>query len=401
MDSKFGAWTVIFGCFIGACGTSTSPDTSMGTDVPMGSDGMVDGTATDVADSGLDAMDTSVPDAAPGLPGIYQLASVDITGDGGTVHVTNVDTPFSVGDAGSFSARVNGTMDLSTATLSFSLAFAVQGTTPPDHVPVDSTATAMGMARLNATGYGTAGTLDTSMSRFVGVSTGGAAATIALQSNPDGTLTITPFGSADRFNFQRPAALLTGAATLTSNGQAAAIPLAGAGTYLAFASPRVVILWDDPNHGTGYTASNDSAITVTATAGSAPSSSVYAMTFSGSPPAAGVATVAGIPVALGYVVIYDDTNANMQFDIAADAIRGVSTIALGWRGTGTPDSTYATSPVADMWPGGYQVVMLHGYVPPSGVADVVATAADTATPIQLNAPIFNTVLPASTIPDIL
>jgi hypothetical protein len=217
--------------------------------------------------------------------------------------------------------------------------------------------------------------------------------------NSDGTLTIAPFGSGLSLTYTLPAAPLTGSPTLTSNGVAVSVPVATGMMYAPFTNPRAVILWDHPNAGTGYTPSNDVAIALTATP---PRSTPYAMNFSGMPPSDSLATVGGVSVAMGYVVIYDDVNANMQLDLTGtDHIRGVSTVAIAWRGTGTPDSTFATSPVANLLAGGYQTVTIIGYVPSSGVPYLAVMPNDPTNPVNLDAPIYNVDVMASRIPDLI
>ena len=113
----------------------------------------IDGSATDTpspTDTSADVNDVTALDASTTLAGVYRLTGLDVSGDGGTFHVSDIDTVI-----GGIHARVNGIMNLTAGSYSLSLATPV-GATSSDHVPVDAQATAQGMPRLSATGFGLA-----------------------------------------------------------------------------------------------------------------------------------------------------------------------------------------------------------------------------------------------------
>ena len=344
-------------------------------------------------DAGADVQVDVAPEGS--LAGFYRLTSLVYTADGGSVAVHDTDTSL-----GLYHERVNGTMSLTSSSYSFSLAVANNMLTGSDHVPANMS---MGTPpSLNASGYGYGGTLDPLHDRFIGPTyMCSAAAVQTFMPNADGTLTDQLAPGVQLI--WTPAVNATLGSTFTSGGIAVgAAPVPNTGVFSVFVRPRAIIAWDKPNRGAGYLfpPANDVMLTWQTPPPASPISAPYSMSFTDPPPV--TATVGGIDVAIGYVLIYDATSQASTWSGNA-VLRGVSTIAIAWRGTGTPDATYATSAVADLQSPGYQLVTVHPYITNSMTPTEILTVTplDSTNPIPLDAPVFEDAIAMGQIPDLL
>jgi len=124
--------------------------------------------------------------------------------------------------------------------------------------------------------------------------------------------------------------------------------------------PRATLLWERP--GGGAISTNDQPLSFGP--GREFDGAPFEIDISGPPPEAALSSLHGVRFAVAHVVVYDDINHSNRFEhrlvgtpIGNDVVRGISNVAILWRGSEPGEQQSATDPLMDTWPG-YELVTI-------------------------------------------
>ncbi|MEZ4390365.1 MAG: hypothetical protein R3A48_04655 [Polyangiales bacterium] len=145
-------------------------------------------------------------------------------------------------------------------------------------------------------------------------------------------------------------------------------------------APRTAILWETPGR---------AALTETLSEAAVMQGDSFARTLVPLAPQVDGATAS---FAVGHPALYDDVDGDGRFDPARDALRSVSSLALGWR---APGAQFDDASDANRLAPGWQVVAIH--VNAQGLASPVPMDRATVVPLECAA----TEAPAGALPDVL
>src|SRR5262249_41229316 len=126
------------------------------------------------------------------------------------------------------------------------------------------------------------------------------------------------------------------------------------------ARPRATLLWERP--GGGAVPTNDQPLSFGP--GQEFQRAAFEVSISGPPPEEVLATLGGVRFAVAHVVVYDDTNHSNRLEHrlvgtqkGLDVVRGISNVAILWRGSEPGEQDSGTDPLMDTWPG-YELVTI-------------------------------------------
>jgi hypothetical protein len=124
--------------------------------------------------------------------------------------------------------------------------------------------------------------------------------------------------------------------------------------------PRATLVWEKPRESAAAT--NDQALSFTS--GQYFDHASFSVDLTAPPPESLMNRISNIRFALAHVVIYDDVDESNRLEHAIvgkrdgrDVVRGISNVAVLWRGPEPSNAAVATDPLADTWPG-YQLVTI-------------------------------------------
>ncbi len=281
----------------------------------------------DAANDGATALDASAS-----LEGTWRLVSFETSAAGASLHLTDTNRTVYVLGVGNVPGRCNGWLTLRSARASLASCLLFD-----DHV-YPTPAAADFRTAFQVYGSTVPGTLEDSAFRL-----SGAATPYVYTRNADGTISyVDAFGNHSTWRRSQPPQALTAVLTM---GQAT---LFDAQNSDAFAHARVALVWD--RAGVAVTSTQDSSLNFFGAYARFP------IAISALPSDARV-QVGNLDVALAYLVVYDDINNNQRYE-SADVLRGLSPIAIAYRGAGVPNQTFANSQFQDLYEG-FQFVHLH------------------------------------------
>lgn len=315
---------------------TTGPDAPLPTmDVPTT---LVDAPAYDVPPR----PDVPIPYDAPtpidvglgSIEGTYRLVGYDTPdGDGGVLHVTDTNVPITSGDV-TYDIRGNGMLFLTSTRISEALGFLLN-----DHFYVSDTSMDAASS-FSAYGFAAPGTLaGTTFSIFT--------MSLMFERNADGTIVQVDTTAGTRVTWA-PTSVSPGVTSIAIEGEA---QLWHSTMSAPFVAPRVALAWDRPGFSTGASFDNDAPIAF------GPFNAANYTIRVASPPPDAVGAIGGTLVGLGYPIVYDDTNRNGRFDPGVDSLRGVGSVAVGWR-SGVASTLFARSGLREMEEG-LQMVDVH------------------------------------------
>jgi hypothetical protein len=287
---------------------------------------------------GVDAIfPTDAPppfDVAPGsIAGVYRAVRYEAT-DASGMRLMFTDTNTTVSSSGvSYDVRVNGMLFLTDNRLAESFGVLIN-----DHFYADDNAMDVTTA-FSSYGATIPGALrGTSFTYFT--------TTVNFEVNADGTISQRDDMAGSRITWSRT--FYSARSGIMVQGQAM---LWHAMTSAPFAAPRVALAWDRPGISTGVVTTNDSPIAF------GPLHTALYDFLVPNPPMTAVASLGGTAIALGYPIVYDDTNGNGQYDPGSDVLRGVSNVAIAWR-SGGASTAFLRSGFSDILEG-LQMVLVH------------------------------------------
>ncbi|MDB4929242.1 MAG: hypothetical protein JWM10_1726 [Myxococcaceae bacterium] len=328
-------------------------------------------TNADVPTSG--DVPTTADASVPSLNGRWRLTRFEFDGDDGVRReLTDVDTQVPNASGELVAGRANGTLVVADDRLALSAGTLITG-----HFYTYA-------AGYSAGGFGVAGLLDQATGVFN--PTGAAAMPVALQRNPDGTLSFSGAGfGSSRLTYAR-------AATASVVDRISATGLAMIREVPAPPTPanlRVALFWDlvgaVPDVETNGVAVRFAGRFAT-----------YPIVLAGPPPEAVRARVGVATVALARVALYLDQDNSLSFDRLLDRPVAISPVGIAWRdGTAAVDTM--NTPVRDLTPG-YQYVHIHG---DSSLGRPAVTPFDNTTLVAPDLPVALSMSSTPVIADVL
>lgn len=154
----------------------------------------------------------------------------------------------------------------------------------------------------------------------------------------------------------------------------------GATLGAPLSAPRTALLWETPGR---------AALTETLSEAAVMQGDSFSRTLVPLAPQVDGATAS---FAVGHPALYDDLDGDGRFDPARDALRSVSSLALGWR---APGAQFDAESAANRLAPGWQVVAIH--VNAQGLASPVPMDRATVVPLECAA----TEAPAGALPDVI
>ncbi len=322
-------------------------DVPLGFDVPIGPDVLLPRDVPFVRDAPF-ALDvplrfdvpfridvTPLPDVTPGsIVGAYRLVAYDTPdGDGGMIHVTDVNTPVESGGV-TYDIRGNGLLIIATNRIAESVAFLAN-----DHSYADDTAADYASSS-GMYGFAVPGALTGTTFTFFGMS-------ITFEQNADGTIAQVDASAGTRITWA-PTAIVPGRTSISLEGQAQKWR---SSSSAPLATPRVALAWDRPGSAGGVITDNDSPISFGPFA-----TATYRIAVT-SPPAGAIGALGGTSIAMGYPIVYDDTNHTGAYEPGVDTLRGVASLAVAWR-SGAASLAFDRSGVRELQEG-LQIAAVH------------------------------------------
>ncbi len=378
--------TVVLACLaLALLGCASSTTRSIGPeDVPVASPtDLSRAPSTDGAllSSGVSvALDAGTPPSDAGtfaLQGRWRVVDwVHTAPDGGVLHLTDNDSMVTrPGSGATYALRVNGFLTLRPTSMHFSFGTQING-----HFYAVNPASSPGSPpdAFSATGISTVGILDELSGTFTPAV---GSVVFAFVRRPDGRITLRT-SRLDGVSLTTFASVSTDSPPIPTLHLFALAQLVPGVTSRPFAHPRVSIFWDHPGASPILESSTSPIVFVSGSA-------VFPVVQSIAPPRGSVGSVGGVSVAVGYPLVYDDVNANGQWDGPPDLARALGPMAVVFRGNEPPTDAYALSPFADCAPG-YTLALLQSDAPSAvstflpwdtthGVAPDVSVAAMTLT----------------------
>lgn len=320
-------------------------------------------------DTGAPPTDTGRPPGdAPRTPVMGRWRVVGWQGPpdarGARITLTDRNAPYTDPASGIVTqVRANGVLHLEEGRLGLTF-----GTLAGDHFYVyDHTRTLA--EGYSATGFTAPGLLDDDAGTFT--ATGGAM--VSFDRHADGTISLADRMAGTTVTFARAPSAPT-RATINAVGAAQLHrPMLSA----PLARPRVALFWDRPG-AMPFVETNGYAL-MFGVGGYA----AYPLVLAGPPDASVRAVVGGAPVALAFIVVYDDVNNNTRLDAGVDVTRGLSPVGIVWRGEGTPSPEFARSPFRDTAEG-YQLVH---YRADASTGSLGFVPFDTTVPVSPDVPV--------------
>jgi hypothetical protein len=252
---------------------------------------------------------TGLVDASGSLRGLWRVVRYEFVREGRPYTLTDRDGLIETG-MGASRFRVNGLLYLDTTHLASTFGVLAEG-----HF-YTYTPMAKGDRGYTANGHGIPGVLDEGRAVF---EITGAPTPTRFARNADGTLAFVDPTSGVRIVYARTNSPGPALASVNAPG----LVVVAEGVVLVASRPRVALLWDLPGEGR-WLESNGSALRFMGRFASFP------LTLTTAPEKA-IVPWRGSRVAVARVVVYDDTDNDLSFDLRMDRLLALSPMVVTWR----------------------------------------------------------------------